>query len=88
MFLSEIAALLPTERKPESKWFFWDNHITGVTASKDYERNHIGVILPHGLSDEERDLVLWAWEAGFAQGQHESAQDAKRKIRNAIGCGT
>lgn len=75
----------PLERKPIAKWCFNDNHLTGINADRDYQGSCRGVILPHGLSDDQRDLILWAWEAGFHQGKTEGVESTKRAFRDLIG---
>lgn len=62
------------KRIPSAKWFFKDNLITGIIASKDYEGSYDGVILPYGLSEEQRDLMLWAYEYGFTHGHHDGVK--------------
>lgn len=75
---------LPIERKPSEQWFFNDNLITGITASKGYEGSYDGVILPYGLSDDQRDLILWAYEAGFIHGRHSGELDIRTKFKRLM----
>ena len=70
---------LTVKRKPKEDWHFNDNGITGVNAAVGCDHGP-GMILPGGLSDEQRDLMLWAWEAGRACGFHEG----QRKLRSDL----
>lgn len=66
------------DRKPKEKWFFQDNFITGVFASQGYEGSHTGLVLPHNLPEDQRDLMLWAFEWG----QHDGRQEGAEKLRH------
>lgn len=70
-------------RKPRGEWFFEDNGITGIMASK-YRGALPDVILPRGLTDEQRDLVMWAYETGHLHGQHAGRSTLQDEIKCAL----
>lgn len=84
MFLSSTVE----ERKPKLQWYYTDNKITGVCAALHYPGNDPMFILPHGLSEEERDLVMWAVEVGLERGRRWGEENAKMTMRKALGLTT
>jgi hypothetical protein len=81
-----FAPALTGPRKPSQEWFFEDNKLTGINAAMRYKGAFGGLILPHGLSDEVRDLALWAFECGHTQGQHEGEESIQQKFRQLMRC--
>lgn len=73
------------QRKPSRKWVFRDNIITGICAFIDYESSSPEIILPHGLTEDQRDVILWAYEYGLAVGMSRGKCSAKESIRKALG---
>ena len=70
----------PQKREPRRKWEFKDNGLTGIIATKDGETNP-SLILPYNLADEQRDLVLWGYEAGLWHGLNEGKEKVRRELR-------
>ncbi len=71
------------ERKPKLEWVFEDNKITGIIAGVGWVHGP-GLILPHGLTDEQRDLILWAWEAGNNYGFHEGKRVLRTDLKRLL----
>ena len=71
-------------RKPREKWFFYDNGITGILASQHYEQGPDGIILPHGLSEEQRDLVLWAYETAYLHGKYAGERGLRIEFKRLM----
>lgn len=74
----------PLERKPKESWHFQDNLITGIFASQGYPGAHTGVILPYGLTDEQRDVILWTFEWGQHHGKREGTEDLQFKLKRLL----
>lgn len=73
------------DRKPKQKWYFDDDHLTGIIAHTGSIHAGPYIILPYALPDEQRDLLLWAFEAGLSQGKREGREAFQREVRNLLG---
>lgn len=72
------------DRTPRQKWKFEDNKLTGVIAYTVNPMFPPSLILPYGLSDEQRDLILWAFETGLHQGDRLGRESMQRDFKRLL----
>lgn len=72
-------------RTPQCIWYFKDNGITGICASTQGTGFDPDVLLPYGITDETRDLMLWAWECGWHRGKGVGVEEVRMGVRKCLG---
>lgn len=69
--------LEPPSFKPYGKWIFVSHPLSGINAYMGYEGSDNMLRLPSDLTDEQRDLILWAYERGFKSGEFWGKNDLR-----------
>ena len=71
----------PPDFKPAETWY------VNVFGNAHYGGKHSYEVLslPHGISDEHRDLMYWAYERGRERGVHDGEEKAKEAVRRSLG---
>ena len=76
----------PMPYVPSWKWTFKDNHVTGILACADHTGSLRGnFILPYGLTEEQRNMMLWVYEAAYCRGNVDGRERLKQEFKNLLG---
>lgn len=84
MFAAVLSFPSHERPKPFGNWVFEPHPFGGTNALMDYAASGRGVWLPEGISDENRDSVLSAYESGLSIGKHEGRQALQFEVRRLL----